>query len=135
MTSAASPARLSAIDRVLLIVSSIIVATASAMAALTRAGYAPLPAGSYCWSVILLGRECPGCGLSRSFIATALGDLPKAFELNPIGPLLFAILVVILATRVAKWRGLRWPPAADAALAIVTVMILLARTAWFYLSG
>lgn len=133
MTRAASPAKLSVIDRVLLIVSSTIVATASAMAAFTRAGYAPLPARSFCWSQILLGRECPGCGLSRSFMATALGDLARAFELNPTGPFLFAILVLIIVTRVARWRGLRWPRSADLALAVVTVVILLARTAWFYL--
>lgn len=135
MTRAASPATLSVIDRILLVVSSMIIAAAGVMAALSAAGYATLPARSFCWSQVLLGRECPGCGLSRSFIATALGDPARAFELNPTGPFLFAVLVVILVTRVARWRGLPWPRAADATLAIVTVVILLTRTAWFYLRG
>lgn len=135
MTLATSAARLNVTDRLLFIVSSLILAAAGAMAALNAAGYSSLPARSFCWSRILLDRDCPGCGLSRSFIATALGDLPGAFLLNPIGPLLFAIVVVIFVTRVAKWRGLRWPRSADTALAIVTVVILLARTAWFYLRG
>lgn len=135
MTSAAPPARLSSIDRVLFVVSSMIVATAVAMAALTSVGHSPLPTQSYCWSVILLGRECPGCGLSRSFIATALGDLPRARQLNPMGPFLFAVLIVIVVSRIAKWRGFQWPLAADAVLGIGTLAILLTRTVWFYLRG
>lgn len=135
MTPATSPARSNVTDRLLFIVSSLILAAAGAMAALTAAGHSPLPAGSFCWSRILLDRDCPGCGLSRSFIAMALGDLSRAFQLNPIGPLLFAILILIFVTRVAKWRGLRWPRFVDTALAMVTLVILLARTAWFYLRG
>lgn len=135
MTRAAWPEPLSITDRILLIGSLLFVGTTGVMAALTSGTSVSLPARSLCWSQMLLGRECPGCGLTRSFIATALGDLNRAFELNPIGPLLLAILMVILVTRVAKWRGFRWPQAADTALAIVTVVILLGRTAWFYLAA
>lgn len=35
------------------------------------------------------GVPCPGCGLTRSFVATAHGDLDGAFAVHAFGPVLF----------------------------------------------
>ncbi len=36
------------------------------------------------------GVPCPGCGLTRSFVCLAHGQIAAAFEFHPLGPLLFA---------------------------------------------
>jgi len=47
-----------------------------------------------CASRSLFDVECPGCGLTRSFIALAAGDLAEAFQLNRTGWLLaFGLLI------------------------------------------
>lgn len=37
------------------------------------------------------GVPCPGCGLTRSFVAAAHGDLGAAFAFHPFGPVLLAL--------------------------------------------
>ena len=37
----------------------------------------------------LTGVECPGCGVTRSFLSLGLGDLSMASYFNPFGPILF----------------------------------------------
>lgn len=39
------------------------------------------------------GLDCPGCGLTRSFIALAGGDVESAWHYNPVGLLMFGILL------------------------------------------
>lgn len=39
-----------------------------------------------------LGIDCPGCGLTRSFIHLAHGRIQAAWSLNPIAPFMFAYL-------------------------------------------
>jgi hypothetical protein len=43
----------------------------------------------------LCGIPCPSCGSTRSVIALLAGDPAKAFTYNPLGFLLFCILVLI----------------------------------------
>jgi hypothetical protein len=50
----------------------------------------------------LTGLPCPGCGLTRSFIATAHADLTAAFGFHRLGPLLFAALAAQLPYRLAR---------------------------------
>lgn len=38
------------------------------------------------------GVDCPGCGLTRSFIHLAHGNLRAAWSLNPVGLLMFAFI-------------------------------------------
>ena len=39
----------------------------------------------------MTGIPCPGCGLTRSFVASAHGDLSGAFAFHAFGPLLFLV--------------------------------------------
>ena len=43
----------------------------------------------------LTGLPCPGCGLTHSFCALSRGSIGEAFEFNLLGPLLYAVLVLI----------------------------------------
>jgi hypothetical protein len=43
-----------------------------------------------------LGAICPSCGLTRSFVALARGDLGRSIEYHAFGPLLFAGMTVAL---------------------------------------
>lgn len=53
--------------------------------------------GVTCPSHLLFGVDCPFCGLTRSFVALAHGDLGRALHFHPAGPLLFAGMLVFLA--------------------------------------
>jgi hypothetical protein len=58
-----------------------------------------------CYWRIMTGMECPGCGLTRCFIAAAHGDLAAAWSYNPIGVLLFAGVVFQIPYRAWQlWR-------------------------------
>jgi Protein of unknown function (DUF2752) len=46
-----------------------------------------------CGSRALFGIECPGCGLTRSFVALAHGDLQKSVAFHRVGWLLAAAVV------------------------------------------
>lgn len=52
-----------------------------------------------CTSQRLLGISCPGCGLTRSFISLADGDLGRAWQYNPAGVLLFGFVVAQIPFR------------------------------------
>lgn len=55
-----------------------------------------------CYARALWGLPCPGCGLTRSWIATAHGNVQEAWNFNPIGTLLFVLCVLQI-----PYRGLR----------------------------
>lgn len=55
------------------------------------------PLGALCWLHAALGIDCPMCGMTRSFVALAHGDLGAAFRFHPAGPLLFVAMVVLVA--------------------------------------
>ncbi len=48
----------------------------------------PLPA--VCTFRRIFGVDCPGCGLTRAFVAVAHGRLAAAWHYHPVGVLLFA---------------------------------------------
>jgi len=74
------------------------------------------------------GVPCPGCGLTRSFVATAHGEFGSAFAFHPFGPLLFAACacaLLLLGLRAVTGRTplgrralARLQPAAWAVLAV-----------------
>jgi len=61
--------------------------------------------GGLCWFRGVFHIDCPFCGMTRSFVALAHGDLGAALRFHPAGPLLFvAMAVFIVAAVVAVVR-------------------------------
>ncbi|HUS31507.1 MAG TPA: DUF2752 domain-containing protein [Kofleriaceae bacterium] len=54
------------------------------------------PLGGMCLVHNLFGVDCPFCGMTRSFVALAHGEVGKAFEFHPAGPLLFLAMIVFV---------------------------------------
>lgn len=124
--------RLGTLDRVVLALATLGVLAAVVAARIPRKSLATSP--PLCWSVVLLGRECPGCGLTRSFAAIGRGDVREANALNPLGPILLGYGVIAIAIRLGKmvaprfryWLGL------DAGFAGGMVLAIIVRTLTFY---
>ena len=72
----------------------------------------------------LTGLPCPGCGMTRSLIDLAHGNLSGALELHPLGLLLFPALVLLALASLFPLR-LREPAA----------RWIESRTAWFNVAG
>ena len=75
-----------------------------------------VPMPETCASRSLFDVECPGCGLTRSFIAIASGDFSNAFQLNRTGWLLALGLLIQFPYRLyllyhIRTRGLPEPGA------------------------
>ena len=71
-------------------------------------GLSGLPAPEMCGSRAWFGIECPGCGLTRSFIRLASGDWSGAIALNRVAPLLAFAVLAQIPYRLAILLG--WPP-------------------------
>jgi hypothetical protein len=56
--------------------------------------------GGMCWFRAAFHIDCPFCGMTRSFVALAHGDVAGAFRFHPAGPLLFAAMAVGLVALV-----------------------------------
>lgn len=90
-----------------------------------------LAAQPLCWSVVLLGRECAGCGLTRSFAALGRLGFSEANLLNPLGPVLLLWAVAILAVRAGRvaaprfryWFEIDLASAAVVALSVATRLV------------
>jgi hypothetical protein len=71
----------------------------------------PLP--ELCSSRRLFGIDCPGCGMTRSFIYASRWRWLDAWASNPAGALLFASIALSIPWRLVQWiqshRG-RWAP-------------------------
>lgn len=53
-----------------------------------------------CWFRAAFHVGCPLCGMTRSFVALAHGDLAASLGFHPAGPLLFAAMLVFVAAAV-----------------------------------
>lgn len=60
-------------------------------------GLGPLP--ELCYSRRWLGIECPGCGLTRSFISIMHGQFARAWRFNPAGFLMFGLVAAQIPYR------------------------------------
>lgn len=70
----------------------------------------PLPAT--CGMQRMWSLDCPGCGLTRSFIMLAHGDVAASLAFNPAGVLVFAFIAFQVPYRLAQlWRCWRRLPA------------------------
>lgn len=58
-----------------------------------------------CWTRRWLGWNCPGCGLTRSFVQAAHGDVSGAMAVHPMGTIVFGLLLLQLPLRIIQgWR-------------------------------
>jgi Protein of unknown function (DUF2752) len=123
--------RLSTGDRIAVVIAAGAIVAAFVAAQIPRTTLATTP---LCWSVILLHRECPGCGLTRSFAAIGRGSLLEANTLNPLGPILFAWAVGVIAIRIGKRIAprFRYWPEMDMAFAVTAGLCIVTRTLLFY---
>ena len=58
-----------------------------------------------CMSHRIFGISCPGCGLTRSFVAFAHGNIRLAIETNVMGPILFIICWLQIPYRIFRYFG------------------------------
>ncbi|MEJ2715548.1 MAG: DUF2752 domain-containing protein [Deltaproteobacteria bacterium] len=86
----------------------------------------PLPAT--CLSYRIFGVSCPGCGLTKSFVLTARGNLGGALRANPVGPALYVVCLLQIPYRWIEYFGLgrsiTWWKRVDARLDVVTWVLL-----------
>lgn len=100
--------RLTLGDRVMIALPVVVIAIAASMTATTEVvswfGY-EIPV--VCVFRRLTGLSCLGCGLTRSFVLLVHGAWLDAFRANPVGPPLFAAMVIQAPARL--WQRLRVP--------------------------
>ncbi len=86
----------------------------------------PLP--GICAFRRMTGQPCPGCGLTRSFVSIAHGDLLAAWYFNPAGPLIFLVVAAQIPYRAIQlWRLRRGrPPWQVTSFAYYLVWIMVA---------
>ncbi|QEG24290.1 DUF2752 domain-containing protein [Mariniblastus fucicola] len=53
----------------------------------------PVQMPSTCMSKRIWGVDCPGCGLTRSFISMSHAQFGRAFSFNPAGPLVYLFVL------------------------------------------
>lgn len=72
----------------------------------------------------LMGSDCPGCGLTRSFAALVRGEWSTAWRFNAAGWMFFAVCVYQIPFRIAQlWRIHQGRADYRHSLAIVNVMV------------
>lgn len=62
-----------------------------------------LPLPETCSTQSRLGIDCPGCGLTRSFIHIVHGDIAAAWQLNWVSIFVFGYVVAQLPLSIAHW--------------------------------
>ena len=89
-----------------------------------------------CGSRILFGIDCPGCGLTRSFVALAHGDVAGSFHFHHLGWLVALAVLAQFPYRTYKLRELRtsvverrWPAWFGQTLIALLIINWLAKMA------
>jgi hypothetical protein len=60
-----------------------------------------------CASRSILGVDCPGCGLTRSFVALAHGDIAASFHFHQVGWVIALFVIAQIPYRIYRLRELR----------------------------
>ena len=86
-----------------------------------------------CQTKSLFGLNCPGCGLTRSFIYMAHGDVPAAVRMHVVGALLFVLTLIgipffaINAFLIRRGQASLIGERAASWMAIMSVVLLLSH--------
>jgi hypothetical protein len=83
-----------------------------------------------CWWQSSFHFECPGCGLTRSFIAMANGHFSDALSHNPVGPFLFVAALLAFYQRVAELANTRLLYDRDLEGRVLTAALVLLLISW-----
>jgi hypothetical protein len=89
-----------------------------------------LPLPEVCQSKVLLGLECPGCGLTRSFIHLAHGNLASSFAAHRLGWLVALLVAAQIPYRLWALRSASGTPLGERVpwtIAITTIVLLIAN--------
>jgi len=82
----------------------------------------------------LFAIDCPGCGMTRSFILTSRFRLADAWTMNPAGTLAFASIVLSIPWRITQWimltRGRPIQSTAPLEVGWLTMITLVMMVNW-----
>ncbi len=67
---------------------------------------------------------CPGCGLTRSFVATAHLRLEEAFSQHLFGPLVFVGMLVVVSRGMFSRSTASWSPRGPWSFRAIRVLVL-----------
>lgn len=88
-----------------------------------------------CSASRMFGIDCPGCGLTRSFVLAAEGRVATAFAIHPVGTVAFGLLVLQIPLRLWQgWRafgGRSIPRTGPIEVAIAATLIAASFLWWF----
>ena len=120
-------------DREILLISGVVAVLAFALKELPdeRVAFRALsgmPLPQTCFSRSWLGLKCPGCGLTRSFIHLAEGDIDASWRSHRLGALMAVVIAIQVPYRLLAMRrlgGPLLPPRWQAAFAYALIALLL----------
>ncbi len=64
--------------------------------------YLPFAGFEFCAIKNVVRIPCPGCGLTKSFVAFTHGKIIESFKFNLVGPILVCILMYIFAKKIIE---------------------------------
>lgn len=68
----------------------------------------PLGDLQLCAVKAISGYPCPSCGITRSMVEIGHGDVGRALSFHPLGPALFAVLLVLVAVPILPTSTRDW---------------------------
>ncbi|HEY6608000.1 MAG TPA: DUF2752 domain-containing protein [Candidatus Limnocylindria bacterium] len=72
-----------------------LLAAAIACAALVPSAFAER-GPNLCLISRLIGRSCPACGMTRSWVAMAHGDFARSLKWHPLGPVAYVLATILV---------------------------------------